>query len=133
MPSECLVRFVDRPCAEIPGGVVSHCGSNLLCRWSAWGSVLGTIATHKNVSVSAAGIEHENAFRIGDLPLGAVQGRELLRDDRPSSNKLVFERPLLGHGGSRKKRYSRKRHGRNGKCGASVHNFPSCIPCRFHD
>src|SRR6516225_6520696 len=76
MLRECLVRLIDRPRAKISGDVLSHVGSNLLCGWSAWGSVLGTIATHKKISVSAADIEHENAFRISDLPLDAVQQRE---------------------------------------------------------
>ena len=61
VPGERLVRFIDRPSAEIGGHKVSQIGGNLLRGWSTGGFVLGTVTTHLNISVSAAGIEHKHA------------------------------------------------------------------------
>ena len=44
------------------------------------------------------GIEDEDAFRIGAevLPLSAGRGRDLFRNERPSSNELLLQGLLLG-------------------------------------
>src|SRR5262249_6682921 len=57
-------------------------------------------------SISPGGVENQDATRIGTkiLPLGAVWGDDIGRDERPSADELVFEGLLLAEGGARKER-----------------------------
>ena len=58
---------------------------------------LWPVGTREYLRVSPIGLENENAFRIGaeELPRGAVRGHVVDRNERPGSDKLIFERFLL--------------------------------------
>ena len=82
--------------------------SSLVCRfnflWRALQSILRfefrTARAHKYLSVSPIGFEDKNTFGVSakNLPLGAVRGYVVIRNERPGSDELIFERFLLANG-----------------------------------
>jgi hypothetical protein len=101
-----LVGLVDGPGAKISGERPRRLAE--FCCWCFQAEIVvdfefGAVGTPLHLSVAPAGIEDEDALRIGAeiLSLSSIQGGDIGRDDRPSSDKLVLEGLLLADGAAR--------------------------------
>src|SRR5437762_2162490 len=98
---QALLRFIYRPsaeiCSELSRRLAKFSGRRNLTEFF-WRVEMVTTGTPRHPCVFAAGIEDQDAFRSGAKfpPFRAILLSNLHRDQRPSSNELLFKALLLG-------------------------------------
>src|ERR1700730_1179116 len=100
-PDQGLVGLVDRPSAKVrrePLRCLTEFRCGCIQTEIVAGFEFGTIRLRLHKRVSPTRVEDEDAFRIGAevLPLSAGRGRDLFRNERPSSDELLLQGLLLG-------------------------------------